>query len=72
MILAADNQGEPSHSSILLDLEQRYVLGCDIDDSPLTSSHTVRTPIQMMGGLVSPHLLEAQVGAGHLPQDCWY
>lgn len=60
--LAADRQGDTSYSSIISDLEQRFLLGCDDDSPPLSSSQAVRTPIQMMGGLVSPHLLEAQVG----------
>ncbi|BDA40674.1 probable coiled-coil domain-containing protein 115 [Coccomyxa sp. Obi] len=55
-----DGQGDTSYSSIILDLEQRFVLGCDQDDPSWSSSQAVRTPIQMMGGLVSPHLLEAQ------------
>lgn len=66
MIFAADRQKDTKYSSIIADLELRFGLGCDDANSPLSSSQTVRTPIQMMGGLVSPHLLEAQVGTRSL------
>lgn len=50
-------------NAIITELEQKFVLSEPTAASKCTAAEdaTFRTPVQMLGGLVSPHLHQAQV-----------
>ena len=58
----ASKQPFDSHS-LIADLKRRFVLEEDGNGSEsfLDEGHSMRTPLCMLGGMVSPHLRKAQV-----------